>query len=130
MDPATRRPPLVDYAEGYPEGWVLKPHSQLHTRPLVLVVCRYGEDLDWLRYQPHPAVVYEKHRDRVAQAGLHGVPRNTANEASAFLKFIVDYYDNLPEVMVFLHGHRYAYHQEDVLPVFEHQKDDILVFLQ
>jgi hypothetical protein len=124
VDPATRRPPLPEsYAEGYPEGWVLRPHSQLHTRPLVLVVCRYGEDLDWLRYQPHPAVVYEKHRDRVAQAGLHGVPRNTANEASAFLKFIVDYYDDLPEVMVFLHGHRYAYHQEDVLTLLDAIED-------
>ena len=43
----------------------------------------------------------------------YGVPRNTANEASAFLKFIVDAYDALPEKMVFLHGHRYAYHMED-----------------
>ena len=43
------------------------------------------------------------------------MPRNTANEASAFLKFIVDYYDALPRAMVFLHGHRYAYHMEDVL---------------
>ncbi len=51
VDPATRRPPLVDYAEGYPAGWVLRPHSQLRERPLVLVVCRYGEDLDW----PRPA---------------------------------------------------------------------------
>ena len=51
------------------------------------------------------------------------MPRNTANEASAFLKFIVDYYDNLPEVMVFLHGHRYAYHQEDVLTLLDAIED-------
>ena len=51
------------------------------------------------------------------------MPRNTANEASAFLKFIVDYYDDLPEVMVFLHGHRYAYHQEDVLTLLDAIED-------
>ena len=78
-----------------------------------LVVATYDEDLSWVRQQPYPAVVYEK-RDPDA-SGLHGVPRNTANEASAFLKFIVDYYDALPRAMVFLHGHRYAYHMEDVL---------------
>ena len=41
--------------------------------------------------------------------------RNIAGEASAFLKFIVDYYDALPPVMVFLHGHRLAYHQVNEL---------------
>jgi len=87
--------------------------------PLVLVLCHYEEDLTWLQFQPFPAVVYEKHPNNVLRAGLHGVPRNTANEASAFLKFIVDYYDALPEVMVFLHGHRYAYHQEDVLSLLD-----------
>ena len=37
--------------------------------------------------------------------------RNVAGEASAFLKFIVDYYHMLPPRMVFLHSHRWAYHQ-------------------
>lgn len=34
---------------------------------------------------------------------VHWVPRNVAGEASAFLTFIVDYYDALPKRMVFLH---------------------------
>jgi hypothetical protein len=33
----------------------------------------------------------------------HRVQRNVAGEASAFLTFIVDYYDTLPPRMVFLH---------------------------
>jgi len=64
--------------------------------------------------QPYDAIVYEKKPPLNAQSGRHGVPRNIAGEASAFLKFIVDYYDALPLVMVFLHGHRLAYHQEDI----------------
>ena len=35
----------------------------------------------------------------------------------------MDYYDDLPEVMVFLHGHRYAYHQEDVLTLLDAIED-------
>jgi len=118
VDPAPRAPPLRDSVDNEaPPGWVLKPHAMMP--PLVLVLCHYEEDLTWLQFQPFPAVVYEKHPNNVLRAGLHGVPRNTANEASAFLKFIVDYYDALPEVMVFLHGHRYAYHQEDVLSLLD-----------
>ena len=114
-------PPLSGDVFGELAGWELAA-AALDARPAllpsldaVLVVCRYDEDLSWLRFQRFPALVYEKRADRAAAAGRHGVPRNTANEASAFLKFIVDYYDALPRAMVFLHGHRYAYHMEDVL---------------
>ena len=41
----------------------------------------------------------------------HGAPRNVAGEAAAFLQFLVDYYDSLPRQMLFLHSHRWAYHQ-------------------
>lgn len=37
---------------------------------------------------------------------LHGVPHNVAGEATAYLKFIVDYYHHLPTTTLFLHSHR------------------------
>jgi hypothetical protein len=45
---------------------------------------------------------------------IHHLNRNIGGEASAFLKFLIDYYDKLPPHMVFLHSHRWAYHQEDI----------------
>jgi hypothetical protein len=99
----------------------------LERTPFLLMLCRYREDVSWLKSQPYPAIVYEKdypsnqgetrqgslpvnlHGDRVrarACSGKHGVPYNVAGEASAFLKFIVDYHDRLPERTLFLHSHR------------------------
>ena len=76
----------------------------LSTQPLpVLVLCHWSEDLDdWVRTQPFHVVVYEKKppKNSFAVSGLHGVPVNVAGEATAFLKFIVDYYDHLPARMV------------------------------
>lgn len=97
-------------------GIVLSPDDAdqvLSSLTTCLVLCHWREDLSWLQYQPHPAVVYEKRDDGTR----HATPRNTANEASAYLKFIVDYYDRLPEFAIFLHSHRYAYHQEDLLSI-------------
>lgn len=97
-------------------GVVLSPHDADQTLSgltTCLVLCHWREDLSWLQHQPYPAIVYEKKNDGTR----HATPRNTANEASAYLKFIVDYYDRLPEFAVFLHSHRYAYHQEDLLSI-------------
>ncbi|KAI9729115.1 MAG: hypothetical protein M1828_000200 [Chrysothrix sp. TS-e1954] len=41
------------------------------------------------------------------------VPRNKGREWSAYLSYIIDNYDRLPEVSVFLHGERYQWHNED-----------------
>eukprot|EP00920_Eleutheroschizon_duboscqi_P033167 GHVT01080062.1.p1 GENE.GHVT01080062.1~~GHVT01080062.1.p1 ORF type:complete len:1009 (+),score=142.06 GHVT01080062.1:253-3279(+) len=42
---------------------------------------------------------------------------NVANEALAFLAYIVKFYDDLPEWTFFLHGHRTSYHNYDLLPL-------------
>lgn len=102
-------PPLGDTL-----GWIVSPEraeASLGDMDMVLVLSHWREDLSWIRYQPFPVVVYEKR----PQSHRHSTPRNTANEASAYLKFIVDYYDRLPQAAAFLHSHRHAYHQEDLL---------------
>jgi len=81
----------------------------------VLLLAHWDEDYSWLVHQPFPAIIYEKKPPRNKQAGKHGVPFNAGNEASAYLKYIVDYYDDLPTRTIFLHSHRYTYHQEDAL---------------
>lgn len=47
-------------------------------------------------------------------APLHP-PRNKGREAMVYLTFIIDHYTSLPEIMLFMHAHRTAWHNADVL---------------
>ena len=82
---------------------------------LVLMLNHWTEDLRWVKHQPFKAVVYDKHPTSEQRGSKHFVEKNVAGEASSYLKFIVDYYDALPDSVLFLHSHRYAYHQTDLL---------------
>ena len=37
-------------------------------------------------------------------------PVNKGNEASVYLKYIIDFYDNLPEFTFFIHDEEYSWH--------------------
>ncbi|EPS34971.1 hypothetical protein PDE_09936 [Penicillium oxalicum 114-2] len=43
------------------------------------------------------------------------VPVNKGNEAMVFLTYIIDRYDHLPDVSLFLHGDRYQWHNDNPL---------------
>jgi hypothetical protein len=48
------------------------------------------------------------------QAPLHP-PKNKGHEVMIYLTYILDFYDNLPDVSIFMHSHRYAWHNDDLL---------------
>ncbi|KAJ5765202.1 hypothetical protein N7520_004761, partial [Penicillium odoratum] len=43
------------------------------------------------------------------------VPENKGNEAMVYLTYIIDRYDTLPDVSVFMHGGRYQWHNDNPL---------------
>ncbi|KAH7150210.1 hypothetical protein B0J13DRAFT_620533 [Dactylonectria estremocensis] len=45
----------------------------------------------------------------------NSLPQNKGNEAMTYLSYMIDHYDELPEVMVFMHGHRTAWHNNALL---------------
>jgi hypothetical protein len=45
----------------------------------------------------------------------YSVPMNKGNEAMVYLSFLIDRYHNLPEIMVFMHAGRIAWHNNDLL---------------
>ncbi|KAK2742749.1 hypothetical protein FQN55_007690 [Onygenales sp. PD_40] len=45
------------------------------------------------------------------------VPMNKGREAMVYLTYIIDNYDKLPDIMVFIHGKRYQWHNDD--PVYD-----------
>jgi hypothetical protein len=76
----------------------------------MVVVSHYKEDLSWLSRIRYKYVVYKKDQD---DDYPYNVPVNKGNEASAYLKYIIDHYDNLPEYVIFVHGHESDWHHED-----------------
>lgn len=80
---------------------------------LVVIAATKGQDLTWLRDQPYHAHVLSD----VTAAGerLHW-GRDSAN----YIRFILDYYDALPQRLVFLHSHRSAWEIGDQAEILRH----------
>ncbi|KAL5390957.1 hypothetical protein DPSP01_001454 [Paraphaeosphaeria sporulosa] len=47
-------------------------------------------------------------------APLHP-PKNKGHEVMVYLSWIIDHYDNLPDVAIFMHAHQYTWHNDDLL---------------
>lgn len=58
-----------------------------------------------------PAHVYIADDPKAA----YTVRKNIGHESSVYLTYIIDHYDKLPDIVVFLHGKRYQWHNEDPL---------------
>ncbi|EEP79599.1 predicted protein [Uncinocarpus reesii 1704] len=43
------------------------------------------------------------------------VPRNKGNEAMVYLTYIIDHYDKLPDVSIFMHFHQLTWHNNDFM---------------
>jgi hypothetical protein len=69
--------------------------------------------LDWLNTDL-PGIDLYIYVANNRSAPLHP-PRNKGHEAMIYTTFIIDHYDDLPDVMLFMHAHRRAWHNADVL---------------
>jgi len=70
--------------------------------PLLVVLAEGGENLDWLHGQSSiPFVVSQK----MVDDPICGVPVNKGAEAAAYLRFIINNFDDLPKNICFLNGH-------------------------
>ncbi|KAK3272036.1 hypothetical protein CYMTET_19643 [Cymbomonas tetramitiformis] len=109
----------IRYARFNPETLVEETFEQAMNRgrikdlEMVLVITSYGWpprfSLDWINNQPFPAFVSSK----VKGKGVHSEPwGNIGQEDATYFRFITMFWDDLPERMVFLHGHNSAWHQE------------------
>jgi uncharacterized protein YifN (PemK superfamily) len=85
---------------------------------VVFIVARYNEDISWLalNFPDIPHLVYQKSEDSTTCNGapLCSYP-NVGAEAPAYLQYILDFYETLPNVTVFLHGHQSAWHESNIV---------------
>lgn len=74
-----------------------------------VVISHYSEDLQWVKQidQSIKVFVYSK-----TNKDFNYYPINKGNEVNLYLKYIIDNYNNLPDKILFLHGHSNSYHQD------------------
>ena len=80
-----------------------------------IVVSRYKKNVDFVyrinNNQNINVLIYDKENPK----NPLNVPVNKGNEASVFLKYIIDHYDNLTDYTFFIHDDEYAWHHSGSL---------------
>jgi hypothetical protein len=78
----------------------------------VIIIARYKEDTDWVSKlnKFKNIFIYEKEKP---DKEPYNIPKNRGGEASAYIRFIIDNYDNLPNHLVLLHCHEFSWHHKD-----------------
>lgn len=76
-----------------------------------IVISRYRKNVDFINKlncesENINIMIY----DKVTPSNPLNIPVNKGNEASVYLKYIVDFYDDLPEFTFFMHDEEYAWH--------------------
>ena len=73
---------------------------------VLVVVAHYNENLKWVNKIKYKTVIISKQKIR------RDYPPNKGNEASSYLTYIIDNYDNLRDYTFFVHGHRSHWHHK------------------
>ncbi|KZZ91899.1 hypothetical protein AAP_03118 [Ascosphaera apis ARSEF 7405] len=83
-----------------------------YTRTLVIARTK-SENTDWIgqALPDLPTAIYVADDD---QSPLHP-PVNKGHEAMVYLTYLIDNYDRLPDISIFMHSHRYAWHNAELL---------------
>lgn len=94
-----------------------KPGSRMpsgHNYTSVLVIAKTkNENIDWMdeKLPDQEKAVYVADDPK---APLHP-PKNKGHEVMVYLTWIIDNYDNLPDVAMFMHAHQLTWHNDDLL---------------
>ncbi|KAF2271020.1 hypothetical protein CC78DRAFT_9223 [Lojkania enalia] len=105
-----------DYANWNPKPNFGKgsPMPSGHNYSSVLVIAKTKEeDVGWMDKE----IPDQEKAIYVADdpsAPLHP-PKNKGHEVMVYLSYIIDNYDNLPDVSIFMHAHQYTWHNDDIL---------------
>lgn len=112
----------ADYSNWNPRP-VFKPGSPMppgHNYTSTLVIAKTkAEDIGWilnnLPQQDRAVYVADD-----PSAPLHP-PKNKGHEVMIYLTYIIDNYDELPDISIFMHAHQLAWHNDDILGKDAHQ---------
>ncbi|KAJ4303740.1 hypothetical protein N0V90_002641 [Kalmusia sp. IMI 367209] len=89
-----------------------KPPGENYTWAIVVPKTK-KEDLRWLQGEvPEATVVVYEVDNPNAQ---YKIPKNKGREAMVYLSYMIDHYDDLPDTVVFMHAHRHAWHNNNLV---------------
>ncbi|KAF2814698.1 uncharacterized protein BDZ99DRAFT_408047 [Mytilinidion resinicola] len=90
------------------------PRPENHNYTTTFVVARtIDEDITWIK-ENIPDLNTAIYVADDPFAPLHP-PKNKGHEVMIYLTYIIDHYDDLPDVSIFMHSHRYTWHNDDIL---------------
>ena len=92
----------------------VKPIGESYTK--MIVVPRTKEDVAWLdeNFGGDKHIHSSIYNVDNSSADLHP-PKNKGHEVMIYLSYIIDNYDNLSDVNIFMHSHRYSWHNDELL---------------
>jgi hypothetical protein len=113
----TFKEPKIDSTSPYPLGQT-KPPGSNYTKCLVLPKLA-AEDTAWVESELEDMIEVGSLRSAIyvvddALAPLHP-PKNKGHEVMVYLSYIIDHYDDLADVNIFMHSHRKAWHNNELL---------------
>jgi hypothetical protein len=106
----------VDFANWNPKPNFVpgSPMSPGHNYSTTLVVAKVkNEDTTWMEELSKDIQLSIWVADNTT-APLHP-PKNKGHEVMIYLSWIIDNYDHLPDVAIFLHAHQHTWHNDDIL---------------
>ena len=92
-----------------------KPFGEPYTKMLVVPRTK-DENVDWIseNFGGDDHMKFTIYTVDDVEAELHP-PKNKGHEVMVYLSYIIDRYDNLSDVNVFIHSHQFAWHNNDLL---------------
>lgn len=82
------------------------------------VVSRYQKNTDWVYKLKNISKYYIY--DKETPTNEYNIPVNKGHEASVYLKYIIDHYDNLADFTFFIHDDEYAWHHSgSIISLFD-----------
>jgi hypothetical protein len=93
----------------------VKPVGSTYTKMLVLPRTT-EEDVSWVKshFPPGSGISAAIYVVDDIKAELHP-PKNKGNEVMVYLTYIIDHYNDLADVNIFMHSHQYAWHNNDLM---------------
>lgn len=93
----------------------VKPVGQNYTKTLVIPRTQ-AENTDWIddNFSGDPNIDWTIYVVDQPGASLHPA-QNKGHEVMVYLSYIIDHYDNLSEITIFMHSHRHAWHNNELL---------------
>lgn len=91
---------------------VVPSRDYAYTKTLVVPRTK-EEDVDWI-YELLPHIQPAIYEVEDPTAPLHP-PKNKGHEVMVYLSYIIDHYDNLTDVAIFMHAHRWTWHNNELL---------------